>query len=225
MTDNDPVITALRGRLNFRNIRPPWLDKNAPSIRLEILSDWDEMIQISRAQAFCADPGEGFPAITDQALIDHNEQTYLLWYALRHPDLCYPDSDEHTRLYERIDQLQKALNHEQIAWLINEYNKFRMDCSPFRAALAGTEETYQKLLDKMREHFGKRNQAVGRYRLWWCVKHGILPTDPRWREMTADQWALLMLVTPMHMLAEALPDMAPDDLKALVAAPVDKESQ
>lgn len=215
--DNDPVDVTLRGSDNFKLFKLPWLDENSsPTLRLEILSSYDEMMQISRAQNWCDEPGPGNDPIKDDDLRDHTEQSYLLWYALRDPERTVPNSNpvKYVKKYKTAQALQQDLKGEQIAWLLTEYTAFRKKCSPFRNADESPDkQEYEDLMEKIREQFARRTKAVIKFKLWYCAKHGILPTEERFRDMTHDQWALYMSVTPITTLAECFPDMASEDLQ------------
>ena len=216
----NPLIIALRGRENFKLIKPIWFLPDSRPLRLQILSDWEETTQLARAQAFCEAPGEGFPPIKDETLKDHTEQAFLLWYALRDPDKVYPGTEEHVRIFESAGDLQKALSAEQLQWLSREYAAFRKASSPFKTAINAGQESYEKLLEQISKSVND-GLKIERYKLWFCVTQGILPTEARFKEMTFEQWALLMSVTPHQKLLEVFPEQAPEKIQPLVDAPVD----
>jgi hypothetical protein len=220
----DPITTALRGRDNFTLIKLPWAGKDGPSVRLQILSDWEEMIQITRAQAWCDDPGSGFPPIADEALRDHAENTFVLWYALRHPDKTFVNArqeDEFERLYEKVRDLQDGLSTEQVKWLFAEYMRFRKRCSPFATAAEAGSESLNELMAEVRAKFTEKALDLWRFKLWFCAKHGVLLTEQRFRDMTDDQWILMRSVTPNSQLIEVYPDVAGEEVFPLIAAPID----
>ena len=217
MTDNtDPVEVTLRGKKNFTLLKLAWRSDSEPFIRLEILSSMDEMMQISRAQNWCDEPGPGNDSIKDDDLRNHVEQCYLLWYALRDSKKTIPNKypEEYEKIYKTAQALQADLDGEHIDWLLAEYTTFRKKCSPFRTADDSPDQkAYDDLLLEIRKQFSERQKDVTRFKLWYCAKHGILPTEERFRDMTYDQFSLYMSVTPMSQLAECFPEMAPDDLK------------
>jgi len=220
---SDPVMTALRGRDNFKLVKLPWADKDSPPVRLQVLSDYEELTQIARAQAWCQNPGVDTDdkPIGDDALIGHVENTWLLWYALRHPEEMYPGADEHKRLYATARDLQQALGTEQVNWLVNEYGKLKAASSPFSVAAGSGRAAFDKLLAEVREKFNEKSEKLLRFKLWWSARHGVLPTEDRFRQMTDDQWWLLFSVTPNSQLAEIFPEQFDDKTRAFLDAPVD----
>jgi len=222
MSGNDPVRTALRGRRNFKLIKLSW-DENAAPVRLEILSDFDEMMQSTRAQAYCENPGEGYPAITDDALINHQVNAYILWYALRDPKKPIPDTnpEEFERIYDSALELQKHFDADQVEWIIAQYLDFRRSCSPFSTALKEGPEKFEKFLEDVRENYSKTSELALEFSIKYAARHAMLPTEARFQMMTEDQWLLMMAHLPESERMTYFPNDLPDELRPLMTSWVD----
>jgi hypothetical protein len=193
------IETIERGSDNFKALR---LEQLSITVGLVMLPRLTEVEMIARARAWCK--GQE-PPIEDADLTKVQEEAFLLWKSLVHPDQPWKEvtgGKVPNLLFGTVEEMERKLTGDWCDWLSEELVKFREEVSPFSSAK--TRPALDALLEEIRKKREIPERHLEIFRVAYCARHGMLPTERRVREMTPDQWWLIYYSLPEHELAAAL---------------------
>lgn len=193
---------------NFRTID---LEKLQVSVGMVILPRLLEMEMINRAIAWCKAQN---PPIEDPELVNIQKDTFLLWKSLVDPNQPWKEVNGGrvpNVLFSTMEEMARKLTGEWLDWLSDQLLRFREEVSPFTAVKNIAE--LEALLKKIRKESETPERFINAFKVAYCARHGLLPTERRVREMTDDQWWLFYYSLPEHELAAALDSQLFNQLK------------
>lgn len=184
----DSIIEKIaRGSDNFKALT---IDKLGITVGLIILPRLVEVEMVSRARAWCRQQS---PPIEDKDLIKVQEDAFLLWKSLVDPNDPWIDTAAANRiprlLYQNPDDMERKLSGDWMDWLGEELLKFREEVSPFSAMK--DFRAIDDILNKIREENKPVEKFIEAFKVVYCARHGMLPTERRVKEMLPDQWWLI----------------------------------
>lgn len=187
------------GAENFKTLA---IEKLGISVGLIILPRALEFDMIARARAWCRDYK---PPIKDADLIKVQEESFLLWKSVVHPDEPWKKVNEGeipNVFFSSIEEMQRRLTGDWMDWLSEELVKFREEVSPFTHAKSF--RAMEEIVSQIREEAKKPERFIQIFGVVYCARHGMLPTERRVKEMSHEQWWLIY-----HSL--------PEEEKAMIA--------
>lgn len=180
------IETIELGTQNFKTLE---IEKLKIRMGMILLPRALELEMVNRARDWCK---KQEPPIQDMDLVRVQEEAFLLWKSLVNPETPWKEVAE-GRLpnvfFPSIDEMQRRLTGDWADWLYEELVKFREEVSPFTSAR--NVRSLDKVLESIRKENERPEGFLEAFRVVYCTRHGILPTERRVKEMTPDQWWLI----------------------------------
>lgn len=180
-----------RGTDNFKTVDIPRL---GISVGLIILPRLTEMEMVHRARQWCKSQD---PPIEDADLIKAKEEAFLTWKSLVDPNEPWKmvaDGRIPHVVFESVQEMERTLTGDWLEWISEQLVAFRQEVSPFTSAK--NFRAIEEMLEKIRKENDLPERFIESFKVVYCARHGMLPTERRVIEMMPDQWWLIFYSLP-----------------------------